>query len=168
MFLVSSSRLHFQHWGKCPWTKGREFLNSSFAHPGTTNACRGRLHEDNKVTSCHVCYSSRGGGRMFDFWIYDSWTTLEKMTWDNLVLQPTLLQPVGVNCFECFRPPLPGGWDSHLPAFICQTTHSLCSLFLEIFKDLSNSEVFSCDLRYPLANFISCAYEQTLSTSTWG
>lgn len=82
----------------------------------------------------------------------------KKMTWDNLALQPTLLQLFVVNCFECLCPPLLGGWDLHLRAYICQTTHSLWSLFLENFKDPSNSDVFSCYLRYPLANLISRAF----------
>lgn len=33
---------------------------------------------DSKMTSCHVCYSSRPGGRMFNLLIYESGTILEK------------------------------------------------------------------------------------------
>lgn len=45
---------------------------------GLQNSCRRQLHYKSRKTSCHTCYSSKRGGRMFSWFVYESWTILEE------------------------------------------------------------------------------------------
>lgn len=112
-----------------------------------------RLHYDSKMTSCHVCYSSRAGGRMFNVLIYELGTILEKKRHvSSSFLLVYTAQDYSAQKYSMFMDLSSG--RTGLPAFTYQIiTHSgVCSW--RTFQTSPKVHVRSCERRKPLANLI--------------
>lgn len=93
----------------------------------------GRLHYDSKMTSCHVCYSSRIGGRMFNVLIYELGTILKKKKTRELIFSSSL------QCSKEFHVYGLVFWKDWAACFHLSDHHSLWSLFLEHLPEQSKS-----------------------------
>lgn len=89
-----------------------------------------RLHYDSKMTSCHVCYSSRAGGRMFNVLIYELGTILEKKKKTRELIFSSSLYCSRLQCSKVFHVYGLVLWKDWASCFHLSDRHSLWSLFL--------------------------------------